>query len=108
MAKVHVTSRIPEDLFDKVKGSIDEGVFNNITSVVEEALRVYFANINAKVWEKRLNGGWVKKLVVRDNKVVFESIRSRKIYTRFNLKYYTDDALNSRGWSNVWKMKKEV
>jgi len=106
MSKVRISARLKGDLFDKAKALVDEGVFDSVTSVIEEALRIYFANYKSEVWEKRLNGGWVKKLVIRDGNVTFESIRCRKVYTYFNPKYYTSEALESRGFMRVWKMKK--
>jgi hypothetical protein len=107
MSKVSVSARLKGVLFDKAKALVEEGVFDSLTSVIEEALTVYFANYKAEVWEKPLNSGRVKKLVIRENKVTFESIRCRKVYNRFNPKYYTSEALESRGFTRVWKMKKE-
>lgn len=105
--KVKMSARLKSELFDKAKALVEEGVFDSVTSVVEEALKIYFANYKAEVWEKRLNGGWVKKLVIREGNVTFESIRCRKVYTRFNPKYFTSEALESRGFLKIWKMKKE-
>jgi len=106
MSKVKISARLKNELFDKAKALVEEGVFDSVTSVVEEALKVYFANYKTEVWEKRLNGGWVKKLVIREGNVTFESIRCRKVYNRFNPKYYTSEALETRGFMRVWKMKK--
>jgi len=62
MSKVSISARLKGELFDKAKALVTEGVFDSVTSVIEEALKVYFANYKAEVWEKRLNGGWVKKV----------------------------------------------
>jgi hypothetical protein len=105
--KVRCSTSLKPDLVEKARSLIGEGGFDTFTSVIEEALMVYLANYKAEVWEKPLNGGWVKKLVIRESNVTFESIRCRKVYTRFNPKYYTSEALESRGFLKVWKMKKE-
>jgi hypothetical protein len=105
--KVRFSIRIQGELIEKARALANEGVADNVTWVIEEALKVYFANCSAVVWEKPLSGGWVKKLVVRPDKVSFESIRSRKVYKKFNPKYYTDEVLKSKGFMKVWKMKRK-
>ncbi len=106
MSRVKFTTNIEEDLLNKAKEAAQAGGFEGANVVIEEALRLYFANCTAEVWEKELQGGWVKKLVVRPGKVTFESIRSRKVIQKYNPRHYTAEALEFRGWHQVWKMKK--
>ena len=106
MSRVKFTTTIEGDLLEKAREAAQAGGFEGVNTVIEEALRIYFANCTAEVWEKELQGGWVKKLVVRPGKVTFESIRCRKVKTSFNPTQFTSEALERRGWHQVWRMKK--
>ncbi|NSW84521.1 MAG: hypothetical protein HPY90_15045 [Syntrophothermus sp.] len=79
-----------------------------INVIIEKALRMYFANCSVEVWEKPLQGGWLKKLTIRQDRVIMENIRSRHIRKRTQSKYYTPDFLESKGWKQTWKLKKEA
>lgn len=79
-----------------------------INVIIEKALRMYFANCSVEVWEKPLQGGWLKKLTIRQDRVIMENIRSRHIRKRTQSKYYTRDFLESKGWKQTWKLKKEA
>lgn len=108
MPRLKITTTLDEELLLKAKEVVSAQGLDGVNTVIEKALRLYFANCTTVVWEKHLSGGWVKKLVVRDGKVTFESIRSRKILSRFNPMYYSDEALQGKGFRQVWKLKAPV
>lgn len=103
MSRVKYNSTIEEELLNKAKTAAAREGHGGANTIIEKALRMYFANCFTQVWEKPLNGGWLKKLIIRSDKVVFESIRIRK-QLRYNPKYYTDKALEVKGWRKVWKV----
>ena len=105
MAKVKYTTNIDGELLRMAKEKAEQDGLDGANAVVEAALRLYFANCATEVWEKRLTGGWIKKIIVRPGKVVIESIRSRQVCSRYNAKAFTDETLTPRGWTRVWKMK---
>lgn len=105
MARVRFGSRIDADLIRMAKEKAEQDGLDGANVVIEAALRLYFANCTTEVWEKRLTGGWVKKIIVRPGKVVIESIRSRKVRSRYNPQTFSGDSLAPRGWTRVWKMK---
>jgi hypothetical protein len=105
MPRVKYTTNLDEALLTQAKEKAQQDGLDGANAVIEAALRLYFANCSTQVWEKSLQGGWVKKLIVRPGQVIFESIRSRKIKTRYNPKYFTDEALQPKGWTKVWKMR---
>jgi hypothetical protein len=77
-----------------------------VNVIIEKALQMYFANCSVEVWEKALQGGWLRKLTIRQDKVVLENIRSRHIKKKSNSRYYTPDFLESKGWKQTFKLKK--
>lgn len=105
MAKVKYTTNMDEELLRLAKDKAKQGGMDGANAVIEAALRLYFANCSTQVWEKKLQGGWIKKLIVRPGKVVIESIRCRKTNARYNPKYFTDEALQPKGWTKVWKIR---
>jgi hypothetical protein len=105
MPRVKVTTTLDEELYIKSREAAAGLGLEGANAIIEKALRLYFANCATEVWEKELESGWVKKLVMRQGKVTFESIRSRKVLPRYNSKYYTPEALELKGWRRVWKMK---
>ena len=106
MSRVRYTTNIEEELLNKAKRKAIVYGLEGANAVIEHALRMFFSNCDTTVWEKVLSGGWVKKLVVRDDRVTFESIRSRKVLGSYNPRYYSDDALEGKGFRQVWKLKK--
>jgi hypothetical protein len=104
MSRVKYTTTIDEELLNKAKTAAATEGHDGANAIIEKALRMYFANCSTEVWEKPLNGGWLKKLIIRSDKVVFESIRIRK-QLRYSPKYYTDKALEVKGWKKVWKVR---
>jgi len=105
MARVRYNSKIDEELLSKAKERAVELGLVGANEIVEDALRLYFANCLTEVWEKPMKDGWIKKLVVRPGKVTFECIRSRKIKEVYNPQYFSPDVLEPKGFSRVWKMK---
>jgi len=77
-----------------------------VNAVIEKALQLYFANCAVEVWEKSLQGGWLKKLIIRQEKVVLENIRSRHIKRNVRSRYYAPDFLEANGWKQTWKLNK--
>lgn len=105
MSKVKIVTSIDESLYSAAKARASLEGSTVISGVIEDALRLYFSFDSVQVWEKELEGGWMKKLVVRPGKVTCESIRSRTVINVNDPKYYSDEALQGKGWKNVWKLK---
>lgn len=105
MKRVKYTTNLDADLLRMAKEQADEEGLDGANAVIEAALRLYFANRTTEVWEKVLDGGWIKKIIVRPGKVVIESIRSRQVRQRYNRQYFTDEVMQPKGWRRVWKMK---
>jgi hypothetical protein len=104
MSRVKYQTTIDEGLLAVARDQAKKEGLEGANAIIERALRMYFANCSTQVWEKPLNGGWLKKLIIRTDRVVFESIRVRKLL-KFSPKYYTDEALEVKGWKRVWKAK---
>lgn len=105
MTRVKYTTNLDEELLRLAKEKAELCDMDGANAVIEAALRLYFANCSTQVWEKTMQGGWIKKMIVRSNQVIFESIRVRKVKERYNPKYFTDEVLAPKGWTKVWKMK---
>jgi hypothetical protein len=75
-----------------------------VNVIIEKALQLYFANCSVEVWEKALQGGWLKKLTIRQDKVILENIRSRHIKKKAHARYYAPDFLESNGWKQTFKL----
>lgn len=105
MYKVKLVTRIDERLFSMARSRASEEGLNGAGGVIEEALKLYFSFDSVQVWEKQLEGGWMNKIIVRPGKITLESIRSRKIISVNDPRYYSDSALMDKGWKRVWKLK---
>lgn len=105
MTRVKYTTNLDEELLRLAKEKAELCDMDGANAVIEAALRLYFANCSTQVWEKTMQGGWIKKMIVRPGQVIFESIRCRKIKARYNPKYFTDEVLAPKGWTKVWKMR---
>ncbi|EGO61773.1 hypothetical protein [Acetonema longum] len=106
MARIKFHSTLDGELVAKAKQKARMDGFDGTNAVIEEALRLYFANCAVEVWEKPLEGGRLQKMTVRPDKVVMECIQSRQVRTEYNPQFYTDATLEPRGWKKVWKMKR--
>lgn len=106
MAKTPFNTSLDTELLTQARELAKILGFKSATGIIEEALRLYFANYQAEVWEKPLPDGTLQKLTVRPDKVLLESIRTRKVATKFDRQYVTEEALEARGWARVWKMRR--
>jgi hypothetical protein len=105
MPRVKYTTTLDETLLKLAKEKAKLDGLDGANSVIEAALKLYFANCTTEVWEKRLDGGWIKKIIVRPSRVIIESIRSRQVRSRYNPNAFTDEVMQPKGWTRVWKMK---
>lgn len=105
MLKTKLVTSIRQDLYSLAKAKVLEEGLDGMNAIIEKALRIYLANCSAVVWEKELEGGWLKKLVVRPDKVTFETIRLRMTHMKYDPKHYSDEELETKGWKKVWKCK---
>ena len=106
MARVRYTTNLEDALLQKAKDHSLECGLSGANELIEKALRFYFANSQVEVWEKPLKDDWVKKLIVRPDKVMCENVCARKVYTEFDKAYYTSELLEKRGFKMVWRIKK--
>ncbi len=99
--KARYTTILEEDILNKTKERAkEEGCGGN--AIIEKALRLYFSNhLPNQIWEKELNSGWIKKIILLDNSILFENIKCRKSINNFRSDEYTEEALKSRGWKKV-------
>ena len=78
----------------------EEGVGGN--AIIQKALNLYFeSQLPNEVWEKSLNSGWIKKISIFDDYILFENIKCRKSISNYSKDDYTSEALTSRGWKKV-------
>lgn len=106
MSREKFTTTLDTDLLNLARQMAAAEDLPGVNVILEKALRLYFANCCVEVWEKALQGGWLKKLTIRNDRVVLENIRSRHIRKKSNSQYYSPNFLESKGWTQTWKMKK--
>lgn len=99
--KARYTTIIEEDILNQTKERAkEEGCGGN--AVIEKALRLYFSShLPNQIWEKELRSGWIKKIILLDDSIIFENIKCRKSINNFRNDEYTEEALKSRGWKKV-------
>ena len=99
--KIRYTTILPEDILNQTKEKAKkEGCGGN--AIIEKALRLYFSShLPNEVWEKTLESGWIKKVVLLDDGILFENIKCRRTITNYKKEEYTQEALKSRGWKKV-------
>ena len=99
--KVRFTTSIEEKIIEATKSrSSEEGLGAN--AIIEKALKLYFeSNLPNAVWEKSLESGWIKKVALFDDSILFENIKCRKNISNYNKEEYSEKSLNSRGWTKV-------
>jgi hypothetical protein len=105
MSRLGLKCAIEEELLLKVREIAVAQGLDGVDDVIEKALRIFFANCSATVWERQSKDGWIDKLVIKPEKAVFEHIRCRNLITTINPKYYSPEALESKGWKQVWKCR---
>jgi hypothetical protein len=106
MSREKFTTTLDTDLLNLARQTAAAEDLPGVNSILEKALRLYFANCSVEVWEKVLQGGWLKKLTIRNDRIVLENIRNRKIRKNSHSQYYSPNFLESKGWKQTWKMKK--
>jgi metal-responsive CopG/Arc/MetJ family transcriptional regulator len=102
--RVKITTTIDENLLAQTKEIVKNEGLEGANAIIERALQLYFASTD-EVWEKALESGWVKKVVIQQDRIHFENIKSRKIYCRYRKEDYTEEALLARGWQRVIETK---
>lgn len=106
MSREKFTTTLESSLLNLAREKAVVDGLSGVNVIIEKALQMYFANCSVEVWEKALQGGWLKKLTIRNDKVVLENIRSRHIKKKSNLRYYAPDFLEGTGWKQTFKLKK--
>jgi len=78
--KIRYTTILPEDILNQTKEKAkEEGCGGN--AIIEKALRLYFSShLPNEVWEKSLESGWIKKVVLLDDGILFENIMQKNHY----------------------------
>lgn len=99
--KIRFTTSIEEKTIELTKERAkDEGLGAN--AIIEKALKLYFeSSLPNEVWEKTLPSGWIKKLTLFDDGILFENIKCRKRLDNCKAEEYTEKALNLKGWERV-------
>jgi len=70
--KARYTTILEEDILNKTKERAkEEGCGGN--AIIEKALRLYFSSyLPNQIWEKELSSGWIKKIILLDDSILFE------------------------------------
>lgn len=99
--KIRYTTILEEDILNQTKiRAKEEGCGGN--AIIEKALRLYFSSqLPNEVWEKSLESGWIKKVILHDDGILFENIKCRKIINNCKKEEYSQESLESRGWKKV-------
>ncbi|MCX7746213.1 MAG: hypothetical protein N2645_04885 [Clostridia bacterium] len=100
MARGRFTTTYDSELLRLVREKAEREGLDGASTVIEEALRMYFTTMDVEAWEKQLSGGWFKKLIICNGHVVFESVRIRK-QLRYNPGFHNHEVLSERGWKKV-------
>lgn len=98
--RVKITTTIDEALLAQAKEIVKNEGLEGANAIIEKALRLYFSS-SAEVWEKTLESGWVKKVVINEDGIHFENIKCRKSFSNYKPEDYTEEALQARGWQKV-------
>ena len=98
-----ITTTIEENLLNRTKKFAKENIKgkDGVNAVIEKALELYFSSYEKSVWEKSLSSGWVKKLVIQGESVIYENIKCRKELHDFRQDDYSEEELLKRGWKKV-------
>lgn len=54
-----------------------------------------------EVWEKSLSSGWIKKLVLQEDSILYENIKCRKTLENYKQEDYSKETLQSKGWKRL-------
>lgn len=99
--RVRITTTIEETLLNRAKSYAKEQDLEGVNAVVERALELYFSSFQNEVWEKSLSSGWIKKLVLQGDSILYENIKCRKTLDTFKPEDYTKEVLQLKGWKRV-------
>lgn len=99
--RVKTTTTLDKKLLAEAKGLAKKQGLEGANAIIERALELYFSSIDNEVWEKTLTSGWIKKLVLQGDSILYENIKCRKTLKTFNTEDYTERALESKGWKRV-------
>lgn len=85
-------------MLNKAKALAKQEGLEGVNAIIERALELYFTSIQSEVWEKSLSSGWIKKLVIQVNSILYENIKCRRILENYKSEDYTQEALETKGW----------
>jgi hypothetical protein len=96
--RAKITTTIEEVILNKAKALAKQESLEGVNAIIERALELYFTSIQSEVWEKSLPSGWIKKLVLQGDTVLYENIKCRKTLENYKSEDYTQEALETKGW----------
>ncbi|NLD47668.1 MAG: hypothetical protein GX660_10780 [Clostridiaceae bacterium] len=99
--RVKITTTIEEALLNKAKALSKQEDLEGANAIIERALELYFTSIQNEVWEKSLSSGWIKKLVLQEDSILYENIKCRKILENYKQEDYSKEVLQSKGWKRL-------
>ncbi|CDG36518.1 hypothetical protein CTHBC1_1908 [Acetivibrio thermocellus BC1] len=85
-------------MLNKAKALAKQEGLEGTNAIIERALELYFTSIQSEVWEKSLSSGWIKKLVIQGNSILYENIKCRKNLENYRSEEYTQQVLETKGW----------
>ena len=86
---------------NKAKALAKQEGLEGANAIIERALELYFTSIQNEVWEKSLSSGWIKKLVLKGDCILYENIKCRKTLENYRPEDYTQEVLEAKGWKKV-------
>ncbi len=99
--RVKTTTTIEESLLSHARSLAKEEGLEGANAIIERALELYFSSFQNEIWEKSLSSGWIKKLVLQGDSILYENIKCRKTLNSFKPEEYTKEALQLKGWKKV-------
>jgi len=95
--RVKTTTTIDKELLHSARSLAKEKGLEGANAIIERALELYFSKSDSlEVWEKTLSSGWIKKLIIQGDSILFENIKYRKNITNSRPENYTEETLISR------------
>lgn len=101
IVRTKITTTIEEVLLNKSKTLAKQEGLEGANAIFERALELYFTSIQNEVWEKSLSSGWIKKLVLQGDAILYENIKCRKTLENYKPEDYTQEALEIKGWKKI-------
>ena len=99
--RTKITTTIEEAILNKAKALAKQEGLEGANAIIERALELYFTSIQNEVWEKSLSSGWIKKLILKGDSILYENTKCRKTLENYRPEDYTQDVLESKGWKKV-------